>query len=132
MASARRYHRLMPPSTAPSEIVLRRAHSMPVAPTRWGTTLFGALDALPAAAAIVAVGVAGVFMFETFFGDANIYLPFAQNASHGDFFSFNPHSFSSGATSPLWTLVLAIPFVLGIGVGGAKLFALLMTIAAVA
>jgi hypothetical protein len=92
--------------------------------------LRGLITALPAAAATLTVVVVGVTMFRTFFGDANIYLPFAQNAAHGDFFSFNPHSFSSGATSPLWTILLALPFVIGTGVIGAKVFALLMTVAA--
>jgi hypothetical protein len=88
------------------------------------------IAALPAVAAALTCVVVGVTMFQTFFGDANIYLPFAENASRGDFFSFNPHSFSSGATSPLWTLLLALPFVVGAGVTGAKVFALSMTVAA--
>jgi len=89
------------------------------------------LEVIPAAAAVAAVVIVGVTMFQTFFGDANIYLPFARNTARVDFFSFNPHMFSSGATSPLWTLVLGIPFAVGLGVTGAKVFSLLMTAASV-
>jgi hypothetical protein len=64
----------------------------------------------------------------TFLGDPTIYLIYARNAAHGDLFSFNPHQFSSGSTSPLWSLVLAIPYALGAGAVGAKIVAGIVTV----
>jgi hypothetical protein len=68
----------------------------------------------------------------TYGGDPSIYLPFARNAAHGDPFSFNPHQFSSGSTSPLWPLVLAPAYAVGAGAAGAKAIAAAVTIAALA
>jgi hypothetical protein len=56
-------------------------------------------------------------------GDATIYLPYARNAAHGHPFTFNPGEFSSGSTSPLWTLLLALPYVVDAGHDGARAFA---------
>ena len=46
----------------------------------------------------------------TFWGDPTIYLVYSKNIAKGDFFSFNPQTFSSGSTSPLWALILSISF----------------------
>jgi hypothetical protein len=66
----------------------------------------------------------------TWNGDASIYLPYARNASQGDLFSFNPHEFSSGSTSPLWSLLLAIPVGIAPGTAALKAFYALVTLAA--
>ncbi len=74
--------------------------------------------------------LAGLFLFDTFWGDPSIYLPYARNIAHGDFFSYNPGEFSSGSTSPLWALLLALPYLLETGVAGAKIFSILCTLGA--
>lgn len=56
-----------------------------------------------------------------FNGDASLYLVYAQNIAHGYGWSFNPGVFSSGATSPLWPLVLALAFVFSHPELGAKI-----------
>jgi hypothetical protein len=63
-------------------------------------------------------------------GDAAVYLPYAQHAAEGHFFQFNLGQFSSGATSPLWGVLLAVPYVFGLGLTGAKAFALIVTLGA--
>lgn len=75
---------------------------------------------------------AGLLLFGTFWGDSTIYLPYARSIAHGDFFSYNPGEFSSGSTSPLWAALLAIPYLLGADVWGAKLLSLLCCLAAFA
>lgn len=72
--------------------------------------------------------LAGVLLFATYWGDPVIYLPYARNNAAGDFFSYNPGQFSSGATSPLWSLLLAIPYFFGADVIGAKVVGLLFTV----
>ena len=47
--------------------------------------------------------------------DTWIHLQFARNVAEGQGFSFNPGVASSGSSAPLWTLVLALPLVLGLG-----------------
>lgn len=74
--------------------------------------------------------VAGSLLFTTFWGDSTIYLPYARNIAAGDFFSYNPGQFSSGSTSPLWAVLLSIPYLLGADVWGAKLLSLLASVAA--
>jgi hypothetical protein len=64
-------------------------------------------------------------------GDPTIYLVYARNAAAGHPFQFNVGDFSSGVASPLWSLVLAVPFVLGVGIAGAKLWTALWAITAV-
>jgi len=76
--------------------------------------------------------LAGLMLFRTFWGDPSIYLPYAVNIAHGDFFSYNPGQFSSGSTSPLWAVLLSIPYLLGTGYVGAKIFSLLTTLIAFA
>ncbi len=73
--------------------------------------------------AALVLGVCAVLLLRTFHGDPTIYLVYARNIAAGDFFSFNPGEFSSGATSPLWALILAIPFLLPGSVLLAKLLA---------
>ncbi len=52
--------------------------------------------------------------------DPYIYLVYARNTAAGHFLAYNPgDSASSGATSPLWALLLAVGFVFGVrGQGG--------------
>jgi hypothetical protein len=81
----------------------------------------------------LAIGVgtivlAFLLLLGTYWGDPVIYLPYARNNAAGDFFSYNPGIFSSGATSPLWSLILAIPYLFGADVIGAKIVGLLFTI----
>jgi hypothetical protein len=59
-----------------------------------------------------------------------VYLPYAQHAAQGHLFEFNPGQFSSGATSALWGVLLGIPYLFGLGLAGAKAFALIATLAA--
>ena len=58
----------------------------------------------------------------TWNGDASIYLPYARSTAAGDPFSFNPSEFSSGSTSPLWAVLLAIPVGLSSALGALKAF----------
>src|SRR5688572_6774846 len=45
--------------------------------------------------------------------DTFIYLQYAKNISAGSGFAFNSHEPSYGVTSPLWVLLLTIPYFLG-------------------
>lgn len=95
-------------------------------------SLLGNSRALWRASLALGIGIitiAAVLLFGTFWGDPVIYLPYARNNALGDFFSYNPGQFSSGATSPLWSLVLAVPYLFGADVVGAKFVAALVTIA---
>ena len=82
-----------------------------------------------AAAAVVLLGAVAVTLYAglrlrgTYVGDAAVYLPYARNAARGHPFEFNLGEFSSGSTSPLWSLALAIPHLLGLGIAGAKALA---------
>lgn len=78
-------------------------------------------------AGLAGVAAAGYALRDTYVGDAAIYLPYARNAASGHPFEFNPGEFSSGSTSPLWSLLLALPYILGLGLQGAKAFATLTT-----
>jgi hypothetical protein len=77
----------------------------------------------------IALGAVAVVLFaawrlrDTYVGDAAVYLPYARNAANGHPFQFNVGEFSTGSTSPLWSLLLAIPFLFGLGLAGAKAFA---------
>jgi hypothetical protein len=82
------------------------------------------------AASLAIILLMGLLLFRTYWGDPAIYLPYARNIARGDFFSYNPGAFSSGSTSPLWALLLSIPFLLGVGPAGAKVFSLLATLLA--
>lgn len=69
---------------------------------------------------VFVTGYAAYRLRDTYIGDAAVYLPYARNAAGGNLFQFNPGEFSSGSTSPVWGLVLGIPHLLGLGIGGAK------------
>ena len=84
---------------------------------------------LVAGAAAIVLDV-GRLLFHTFYGDPTIYLPFARNVAHGDFFSYNPHEFSSGSTSPLWPILLSPAYLVGAGAAGAKAIAAALTVIA--
>ena len=63
---------------------------------------------------------AAVRLRNTYVGDAAVYLPYARNAADGHPFQFNVGEFSSGSTSPLWSLILGVPFLAGFELMGAK------------
>jgi hypothetical protein len=85
-----------------------------------------ALSAGVLALGLVVIAGTAVTLRSTFVGDAAIYLPYARNIADGNLFQFNPGGeFSSGSTSPLWAALLALPYLLGGGIAGAKTFAAL-------
>jgi hypothetical protein len=85
---------------------------------------------LPIASGVVIILVAAVLLWNTFWGDPSIYLPYARNIARGDFFSYTPGAFSSGSTSPLWALLLSIPYLAGLDVAGARILSLAATLGA--
>jgi hypothetical protein len=85
---------------------------------------------LPLAAGLAAIAAGAWMLGGTFFGDPTIYLVYARNAADGHLFEFNPGTFSSGVASPLWSIVLALPFVVGAGVTGAKIWTALWALTA--
>ena len=87
---------------------------------------------LPLAAGLAAVAAGAWMLGGTFHGDPTIYLVYARNAAEGHLFEFNPGTFSSGVASPLWTLVLAVPFVVGAGITGAKIWTAVWALTALA
>ena len=94
------------------------------------TTLvsFGAW--FPLVAGLAAITGGAWMLGDTFHGDPTIYLVYARNAATGHLFEFNPGTFSSGVASPLWSLVLALPFAVGAGVAGAKVWTALWALTA--
>src|SRR4051794_20665823 len=86
---------------------------------------------LPALAGTAVVVVTRILLWSTYYGDPSIYLPFARNLAHGQFFRFDPHGdFSSGIASPLWVAILSVPLWLGAGAVALKALALVLTLAA--
>lgn len=83
-----------------------------------------------AVAGTVAIVYTAYALRDKYVGDAAVYLPYARNAAHGHFFQFNVGEFSSGSTSALWPLFLAVPHLFGPSLGGVKAFAALFTVAA--
>ena len=88
-----------------------------------------------AATALVVISLAviliqGFILFDTFYGDPNIYLSYARNIARGDLFSFNPNEFSSGSTGPLWALALAASYAFPWSVSTAKILSLVTTMLA--
>lgn len=83
------------------------------------------------AAGLVVLATA-VVLRDTFFGDPTIYLVYAKNLANGHPFSYNPGEFSSGTTSPLWSVLLAIPYLLGFAATGAKVISAAVSLAALA
>jgi hypothetical protein len=77
---------------------------------------------LPLAAGLAVIAAGAWLLADTYFGDPTIYLVYARNAAEGHPFQFNPGTFSSGVASPLWSIVLALPFAVGTGVAGAKVW----------
>lgn len=77
---------------------------------------------LPLLAGIAAIGAGAWMLGDTFHGDPTIYLVYARNFAAGQLFEFNQGTFSSGVASPLWTVVLSLPFVVGTGIAGAKVW----------
>lgn len=94
--------------------------------TRQGTTegrsraAGRALAAALVLAGLAAIAVTAWRLRDAWVGDAAVYLPYARNAAEGHPFQFNVGEFSSGATGVLWSLLLAVPFLLGGGLGAAK------------
>jgi len=75
------------------------------------------------------VGLAVVYL-PVWHGDAAIYLPYVRSLAQGRWMEFNPGEPSSGATSPLWVLLL-LPGWLALGVDGFKLTGAFWTLVAV-
>jgi len=63
-------------------------------------------------------------------GDSAIYLSYSKQIAEGDWFSFNPGEFSSGSTSPLWAVILAISFFFSDPPFAAKIISAIATAAA--
>ena len=87
------------------------------------------------AGAVVLAGIGIVLLTayslrHAYIGDAAIYLPYARNAADGHLFQFNVGEFSSGSTSPLWALLLAVPFLFTSSVMAAKAFAAVFAVLA--
>ncbi len=80
--------------------------------------------------AAIVVCLAAYALRNVYVGDAAVYLPYAQHAADGHFFQFNLGQFSSGTTSPLWGVLLGIPYLFGLGLAGAKVFALIFVLGA--
>ncbi|GAB6056030.1 hypothetical protein JCM15415_13460 [Methanobacterium movens] len=72
----------------------------------------------------------GYLILDIFWGDSSIYLIYAKNIAAGDFLSFNPGEFSSGATSPLWAFMLSLGYILGDGLLFSKILSLVSTLIA--
>src|SRR6185369_11621133 len=100
-------------------------------PPSWNATITRSAAWLPLVGGVAAVAVGAWILRDTFMGDPTIYLVYARNAAAGHPFQFNVGEFSSGVASLLWSLVLAVPFVLGLGVAGAKVWAAMWAITAV-
>jgi hypothetical protein len=75
------------------------------------------------------VGLAVAYL-PVWHGDAAIYLPYVRSLAQGRWMEFNPGEPSSGATSPLWVLLL-LPGWLALGVDGFKLTGAFWTLVAV-
>jgi hypothetical protein len=95
---------------------------------RWSTIASWAITVC----AVILALVAGILLRRTFYGDPSIYLPYARNIANGDFFSYNPHQFSSGSTSPLWAVILSIGYLLGGAWLTAKAIAIAATVTSLA
>jgi hypothetical protein len=102
----------------------------PLAGSFGGTRLAALTALLPLAAGLMAITAGAWMLRDTYFGDPTIYLVYARNAATGHLFEFNPGTFSSGVASPLWSIVLALPFVVGAGLTGAKVWTALWALAA--
>ncbi|HRT67162.1 MAG TPA: hypothetical protein P5216_00305 [Bacteroidota bacterium] len=74
--------------------------------------------------------IAGLILINSYQGDPSIYFIYAKNIAHLDFFSYNPGEFSSGATSPLWAIILAPPFLFSNATLLVKIYCLLLTLLA--
>lgn len=92
---------------------------------KWDTTAYLIIFII-----ILSTLICGYLLFNTFWGDSTIYLVYAKNIANGDFFSFNLYEFSSGATSPLWAIILSIGFILNNGIVFAKIIGILFTLLA--
>lgn len=75
------------------------------------------------------VAISGILLMNSYLGDPSIYYIFSKNISNGEFLSYNSGEFSSGATSPLWAIMLSIPFLFSKNVIYAKIFTLFITLA---
>ncbi|MFN3194985.1 MAG: hypothetical protein ACE364_03445 [Chlorobiota bacterium] len=72
--------------------------------------------------------IIGIFLADDYLGDPSIYYIYSKNIAEGFFLNFNKGEFSSGATSPLWALILSIPFLFSTKVIYAKIFSILVAI----
>lgn len=79
---------------------------------------------------ILSTVIIAYILLDTFWGDSSIYLVYAKNIAGGNLFSFNLGEFSSGATSPLWAMILSVGFLFGNGVLLSKIISLIFVILA--
>ncbi|PKL80014.1 MAG: hypothetical protein CVV25_06060 [Ignavibacteriae bacterium HGW-Ignavibacteriae-4] len=70
----------------------------------------------------------GVLLLNSYLGDPSIYYIFSKNISKGEFLTYNSGEFSSGATSPLWAILLSIPFFISKNIVYAKVFSFIITL----
>lgn len=78
----------------------------------------------------VLVLLTGALLINSYMGDPSIYYIFSKNLSNGEFLTYNKGEFSSGATSPLWAILLSVPFFFSKNVIYAKIFSLIITLTA--
>lgn len=76
----------------------------------------------------IVVILAGILLINSYLGDPSIYYIFSKNISNGGILTYNTKEFSSGATSPLWAILLSIPFFISENVVFAKVFSLIVTL----
>ena len=72
--------------------------------------------------------IAGLILINSYHGDPSIYFIYAKNIARHDFFSYNPGEFSSGATSPLWAIILSPAFLFPNAVMIVKIYCLILTL----
>jgi hypothetical protein len=77
---------------------------------RWAWySIIAAAVVVPALGYILAeFNIAGAMGFPL--DDSWIHLVYARNIAAGDFFAYNPHQPVAGSTAPLWTIVLAVGY----------------------
>lgn len=72
--------------------------------------------------------ISGMILINSYHGDPSIYFIYARNIAHLDFFSYNSGEFSSGATSPLWAIILSPAFLLPNSTLVVKIYCLILTL----
>lgn len=75
--------------------------------------------------------ISGMILINSYHGDPSIYFIYARNIAHLDFFAYNPEEFSSGATSPLWAIILSPAFLFPNALMVVKIYCLILTLLAI-